>query len=195
MTPAVQVWIELSTGPIRVGTAYFTIRRQVLSTAFRYDEAYLARPDAVPVDPGLPLHRGNHNVDALPGTFRDSSPDRWGRNLIARRLRAAATTEGRTPPSLSDVDFLLGVADSTRQGDLRFRLTDDGPFEHPSDHVPPLVELPRLLRAAEHASAASPNPPLKCRRSSRLHRTSISISILPGPCWPRCARLSARGAK
>ncbi|WP_123815431.1 HipA N-terminal domain-containing protein [Myceligenerans xiligouense] len=57
-----------------VGTAYFTMRRRNLTTAFRYDDVYLARPDAVPVDPHLPLVQGAHRVDGLPGTFRDSSP-------------------------------------------------------------------------------------------------------------------------
>lgn len=151
MTSSVQVWIDRG-APVYVGTAYFTVRRRNLTTAFRYDDAYLARPDAVPVDPHLPLVRGAHRVDGLPGTFRDSSPDRWGRNLIARQFRARAVAYEGALPSLGEVDYLVGVSDATRQGDLRFRMSTDGPFLDPGDHVPPLVELPSLLHAADQVA-------------------------------------------
>lgn len=51
---------------------------------------------------------------------------------------------------MGEIDFLLGVTDETRQGALRFRITPDGPFVAAKDgvHVPPLVELPVLLTAA-----------------------------------------------
>lgn len=50
---------------------------------------------------------------------------------------------------MSDVDFLLGVSDHTREGALRFRAADDGPFLDPSAAVPLLIELPRLLHASD----------------------------------------------
>src|SRR5699024_9305836 len=96
--------------------------------------------------------RGAHRVDGLPGTFRDSSPDRWGRNLIARQFRARAVADGGALRSLGEVDYLVGVSDATRQGDLRFRVSVDEPFLDPGDRVPPLVELPSLLHAADQVA-------------------------------------------
>ncbi|MFG1911778.1 type II toxin-antitoxin system HipA family toxin [Kribbella sp. NPDC048928] len=53
---------------------------------------------------------------------------------------------------MSDVDYLLGVSDLTRQGALRFRSSPDGPYLDPDLTVPKLVELPRLLQAADAAA-------------------------------------------
>ena len=92
-------------------------------------------------------------VPGLPGCFQDCSPDRWGRNLIEKRLRAFALREGTGQRTLTDVDYLLGVADLTRQGALRLRHGSDsvpsGPFIDPDTVVPKLLELPRLLAAAD----------------------------------------------
>lgn len=54
---------------------------------------------------------------------------------------------------LTDVDFLVGLSDATRQGALRFRATPDGEFFGASTgvEVPKLIELPRLLHAADAA--------------------------------------------
>lgn len=51
---------------------------------------------------------------------------------------------------MRELDYLLGVTDETRQGALRFRTVEEGPFLAPGsgDAVPPLVELPKLLNAA-----------------------------------------------
>jgi len=80
----------------------------------------------------------------------DSAPDRWGRTLLARQERLNAEEEGRTPRTLLEIDFLLGLSDHTRQGALRFKRDSEGPFlaEGGAD-VPPFLELGRLLLAAE----------------------------------------------
>jgi serine/threonine-protein kinase HipA len=46
------------------------------------------------------------------------------------------------------VDYLLGVSDFTRQGDLRFSLEKGGVFHHHSNDAPKLVALPKLLDAS-----------------------------------------------
>ena len=51
--------------------------------------------------------------------------------------------QGRLPP--------WRVSDLTRQDALRFRV-DDGPFLAADSHVPTLIELPKLLRAADGIS-------------------------------------------
>ena len=135
--------------PVPAGTAYFTVRRGLLSTSFRYDDSYLASAGAYPIDPGWPLLDGGHHAAGLPGAFRDCSPDRWGRNLILRRLRAEALADGRSSAAANELDYLLGVSDFSRQGALRFSLDDAGPYLSAAPDVPPLVELPRLLWAAD----------------------------------------------
>lgn len=149
MSDSVFVSVELDGQTVEVGTAYFTRRNTVVSTSFRYAEDYLARPGAYAIDPAMPLLKGNYVLAGLPGAFADCSPDRWGKNLISKTVRAKALREGRTAPSVGDVDYLLGVSDLTRQGALRFRREPEEPFLHSGLSVPKLVELPRLLRAAD----------------------------------------------
>jgi serine/threonine-protein kinase HipA len=149
VTETVFVSVDQGGQILEVGTAYFIRRNNVVSSSFRYDEKYLSRPGAYAIDPGMPLLKGNHVPGGMPGAFADCSPDRWGKNLISKTVRAKALQEGRTAPSVGDVDYLLGVSDLTRQGALRFRTEPDGEFLHPDLAVPKLIELPRLLHAAD----------------------------------------------
>jgi serine/threonine-protein kinase HipA len=87
------------------------------------------------------------------GAIGDSAPDRWGRALMRRMERRRAEREGGGPPrTLQEIDYLLLVDDEARQGALRFAEREGGPFlrEEGGKRIPPLVELPRLLSAAEH---------------------------------------------
>jgi hypothetical protein len=54
-----------------------------------------------------------------------------------------------------EIDYLLLVDDEARQGALRFAEKEGGPFLADQDprKIPPLIELPRLLSAAEHVMA------------------------------------------
>lgn len=131
------------------GTAHFTRRRGTVSTTFRYADSYLANRSAYPIDPAFNLYAGAHVSAGLPGAFSDCAPDRWGKNLITKRVQALAAREGRPALALSDVDFLIGVSDLTRQGALRFQAAPDQPFLDPDPQVPKLVQLPRLMRAAD----------------------------------------------
>lgn len=148
-TPStVQVTVAIGEEDALAGTAYFQIRRGVVSTTFRYNDDYLARAGAYAIDPAMPLFQGNHQVAGLPGAFQDCAPDRWGRSLVLKRIRADALREGRHPPTVTDVDFLLGVSDITRQGALRFR-TPEGNLVGEHHAIPKLISLPNLLRAAD----------------------------------------------
>lgn len=138
---------------VLVGRAFFAVSRRGVATTFRYAEAYLAHPGRFALDPALPLFEGAHAVaDGLPYSFTDCAPDRWGRNLIRTRLQADDVDAGRTRREVTEIDYLLGVTDLTRHGATRF--TDSGsgpsgPFLADQPDVPKLLELPRLLRAAE----------------------------------------------
>lgn len=122
------VYLDLPSGdPPLVGKVFFTAKGgQLVSSTFYYDTAYLGWNGAFPIDPELGLHTGAQYVTGLPGAMRDCGPDRWARNLITKARRGAA--QGRTLETLTDVDFLVGVFDLTRQGALRFRAREDGPF-------------------------------------------------------------------
>ncbi len=143
-----RVHVDIAGRTLPAGTAYVSVRRGRVSTTFTYDAAYLSNPAGYDLEPGLPRHSGQHYVEGLPGSFADGAPDRWGRNLIDRRRRAAERDLAQRLPRLTDADYLIGVSDVSRQGNLRFTM-GDGPFLDPHDGVPPLVSLPHLLASAD----------------------------------------------
>jgi serine/threonine-protein kinase HipA len=87
------------------------------------------------------------------GAIGDSAPDRWGRILMKRLESKLAEEEQRTPRTLREIDYLLMVNDTVRQGALRFRDENGDEFLARSPgaaSIPPLVDLPRLLGAADN---------------------------------------------
>jgi serine/threonine-protein kinase HipA len=117
---------------------------------FSYDADYLADDRGWNIDPSLSLVEGSQAVSGeLPGALRDAAPDRWGRNLILHRYNRENAVSGKRPRSPGEIDYLLGVSDVSRQGNLRFALEKGGEFQHPSNDVPKLIALPKLLAAAD----------------------------------------------
>lgn len=155
MTPTIYVYASSVSGDIFIGTCRFSLRRGRLTSAFSYDDTYLARTDAYAIDPSLPLRDAAGFCEGLPGALRDSIPDRWGRHLIDRRMLNEATTLEQRPRTLDKVDYLLGVYDASRQGALRFRIPETTGFQSLHENVPPLVELKRLLSASNKVSLGS----------------------------------------
>lgn len=152
--PAAFVHVELHGATRRVGRLWVTTSRGRESATFDYDPEWLACDERFALDPALQLFPGPFHTragQALFGAMGDSAPDRWGRTLLARAERRRAREEGRTPRAMREIDYLLGVSDETRQGALRFSAEADGPFlaESTASAVPPLVELPALLGAAD----------------------------------------------
>ncbi len=69
---------------------------------------------------------------------------------MQRAERRLAEREGRGLRTLTESDYLLGVADETRLGALRFRWVGEETFQAPvGAGVPALVELGRLLQITE----------------------------------------------
>ncbi|WP_291383746.1 type II toxin-antitoxin system HipA family toxin [Demequina sp.] len=156
-----EVWTEQDGRTRIVGQAHFTRMRGQVSTTFIYDAGYLA-DGGINIDPGLQLTSGSQHQSGLLRAFADSAPDRWGRNLIEKAERVRAREDGRTPRSLDDVDFLLGVSDDTRQGALRFGLPGHEEYVGRPSSVPRLISLPLLLRASDElASDADPSNAVK----------------------------------
>ena len=81
---------------------------------FVYGRRYLARPDAVALDPiELPLAERTYETLRLKGMFgalRDASPDYWGRRVIEKHAGLA---------QLGEIDYLLNSPDD-RAGALSF---------------------------------------------------------------------------
>lgn len=153
------VHLDLEGTLVRVGRLRAVVSRGEERAGFEYDARWLARPDRFALEPALSLVDGMlypPNDRALFGAFSDSAPDRWGRMLMQRAERRAAAREGRGVRTLFELDYLLGVHDLTRQGAMRFTAPEGGPFvAEGRPTVPPLVELPLLLVAADHVEQDS----------------------------------------
>jgi serine/threonine-protein kinase HipA len=148
------VYADLAGVPHLVGRLWTRARQDKASATFEYDRQWLSNPLRFPLEPALTLGPGPfHSGDrTLFGAIGDSAPDRWGRMLMRRAERHRADREGETPCTLQEIDYLLMVDDDARQGALRFAAHAGGPFLAAAARkkIPPLVELPRLLSAAEH---------------------------------------------
>lgn len=143
-------YTDIGGGLVAVGELHSSVRRGRVRSSFRYDTDFVQHRGAYAIEPALPLSTGSWPLGrALPRSFDDAAPDRWGRNLIAKWARADAAAAGHADRQLDERDYLLGVSDVTRQGALRFSIEPDGELQHPDAEVPRLLALPRLLRAAD----------------------------------------------
>jgi len=107
---------------------------------FVYGRSYLARPDAVAIDPvELVLADRTYETTRLKGIFgamRDAGPDHWGRTVIERHV-------GR--PALGELDYLL-ESPGDRAGALGFGLGQQPPA--------PLRQFNRTINLADLQTAA-----------------------------------------
>jgi serine/threonine-protein kinase HipA len=155
MEKEVLVYVDLEGTPRLAGRLWARMRKDRESATFEYDRKWLAHPDRFSLEPALELGPGPfHTTSGKPlfGAIGDSAPDRWGRILMRRAERRRAERQGETLRTVREIDYLLLVDDEARQGALRFAEREGGPFlaEHGPTRIPPLIELPRLLSAAEH---------------------------------------------
>ena len=149
------VYADINGTPCLAGRLWTRTRKDRETGTFEYDRSWLARPERFFLEPALTLGPGPFHTTAdraLFGAIGDSAPDRWGRALMRRAERRRAERDHATPRTLTEVDYLLMVDDEARQGALRFTEKEGDPFlaEYAPNRIPPLVDLPRLLSAAEH---------------------------------------------
>jgi len=118
-----------------------TDRRGNPTGKFIYGRSYLARDNAVPIDPlELKLSTKTYETNILKGIFgslRDASPDYWGRRVIGKYT-------GQT--QLGEIDYLLYSPDD-RAGALGFGLNQDPPA--PRRKFNQTIELERLQALAD----------------------------------------------
>lgn len=148
-----EVHIDLAGRPRQIGLARSNRTRGSETILFEYDPSWLEAHDRFSLEPALALTRGAFAPPAGLATFGsigDSAPDTWGRRLMQRAERRQANREGRDVRTLVESDYLLGVADETRLGALRFRWVGQEPFQAPiAAGVPALMDLERLLQITE----------------------------------------------
>ena len=149
----VEVYIDLDGTPRPVGLLRRHASRRDETVTFEYDETWLTDDECFSIEPALALTRGVFPPPAdqpIFGSIGDSAPDTWGRRLMQRAERRQAEKEGRRIRTLGELDYLLGVADETRLGALRFRWSGDGEFQAPVPAgVPAIIELGRMLQITE----------------------------------------------
>lgn len=119
---------------------------------FRYGDRYLARPDAVALDPfRLPMAKEVFeftDLAGIPGAVRDAAPDAWGRRVIEHKLE-------RSPADLQEIDYLLhGPQDGA--GYLSFGLTVEPPA--PKRDYNRTHQLDELIAAAQAIEEGKPVP-------------------------------------
>ena len=149
------VYVDLDGTPHLMGRLWARVRKNKESATFEYDQTWLQHPARFSLEPALQLGPGPFHTPAdtpMFGAIGDSAPDRWGRSLMRRLERRRVERDGGAPRTLQEIEFLLLVDDEARQGALRFAKREGGPFlrEEGVKRIPPLVELPKLLSAAEH---------------------------------------------
>ena len=149
----IEVHIDLDGRTRHIGLARSNRVRGAETVIFGYDGDWLEDPGRFSLEPALVLARGAFAPPAGLtnfGSIGDSAPDTWGRRLMQRAERRLAEREGRVVRTLLESDYLLGVADETRLGALRFRRAGDNTFQAAARaRVPALIELGRLLRITE----------------------------------------------
>jgi serine/threonine-protein kinase HipA len=142
-------------GPMRLGFLYAHRVRGRDVFEFEFDREVLRSVNLgnARLDARLEMTEGHQHPQQganIFGLFADSSPDRWGRVLMQRRLEREQR-EGRQDPTarLTETDYLLGVHDEYRVGALRFKLNDEGGFLDNQDGIaaPPFVQLRELQEA------------------------------------------------
>jgi len=160
MDPEILVYVDVRGVPLLAGRLWTHVRRGRESATFEYDRSWLGRAEKFSLEPALNLGPGPfHTPSSKPlfGAIGDSAPDRWGRVLMRHAERRRAEKARETPRALREIDYLLRVDDEARQGALRFSEREGGPFlaAHDATRIPPLIELPRLLSAAERVIGGS----------------------------------------
>lgn len=151
--PDFEVYIDLHGQSRLVGVARSNRVRGKEIIGFEYASTWFEDPACFAIEPSLGLTRGTFNPtagQAIFGSIGDSAPDTWGRRLMQRAERRQAEREGRAVRTLPESAYLLGVADETRLGALRFRWEEDSTFQAPlGAGVPALVDLGDLLHITE----------------------------------------------
>ncbi|RLD55331.1 MAG: type II toxin-antitoxin system HipA family toxin [Bacteroidetes bacterium] len=133
--------------------------------SFKYEKNWLNSNEQIILDPDIGWYSGQQYPEGKEnfGIFLDSMPDNWGRTLMKRRALQKAKELGIKPPTLHEIDYLLGVYDKSRLGGLRFKLDADGPFLDDNEDfpTPPWSSVRELQYAAYMLENKNDNAAIK----------------------------------
>ena len=128
-----------------------TSRQGVVTGRFVYGRSYLARPNAVEIDPvELKLSSRTYETVLMKGVFgalRDAGPDYWGRRVIEKHSGL---------PELGEIDYLLHSPDD-RAGALGFGLNQTPPA--PMRRFNQTIDLEKLQTLADALIRDEPPSP------------------------------------
>ena len=146
--------------PIELGKLSYEKKGQKSTSAFLYSDSWLRNPDQFALSPDLPLISGyqfhsarTSDESTFFACFSDIEPDGWGKMVIQRdfaKQRKDGVGNDRAA-LLDDFDYLMWISDFSRIGAIRLR-DSEGIFQWRFDlkrQIPPLIELPQLLRASK----------------------------------------------
>lgn len=144
MERKILVYISINDKDVHLGTVFVDNNKGKETYSFEYsEESLLNNYSKIIIDEDIVFAKGRQfkTDSSSPYHFlEDSSPDRWGRNLIKRN-------EGNK--NLSFSDYLLKVSDISRMGALRYKLNDiNSPFLGEDNNIPPLKYLSEFENAA-----------------------------------------------
>lgn len=145
------VWIYLpeATTPVVAGRLNIRVTPSGTVGEFVYGQSYLARSDAIPLDPvSLPLNNSASpftSLSGFPSVLLDACPDRWGIAVIDRLLGKQSYPAG----------YLL-MNDPGRAGNLAFSLAANEPPQELKSREFPLAELLGAALAVETNQPVDP---------------------------------------
>ncbi|QVQ26047.1 type II toxin-antitoxin system HipA family toxin [Achromobacter deleyi] len=152
-----QVQVCIGKAGLPLGSLVYAQQGRRQNCAFAYDETWLTSPERFNVSADLQLMPGHQPHKAASphdsvfhGAIADTTPDAWGRRVIARDHAKRRRTDPKLPP-LTELDYLLAVDDFSRVGALRLR-DPDGAWHRTVPEgrrtTPPLIELEHIYLAS-----------------------------------------------
>lgn len=147
--------VHLGAAGTLVGRLQFSSPKR---SVFRYEEGWLQDARFFSVSPDLVPVSGPQHANAMFFlALQDTAPDAWGERVIRRAHAKLRQTQADVPP-LEPVDFLKWVDDEARVGALRLFDPVKRAYVHADGdhrHVPPLVDLGRVMQAAHALEAGN----------------------------------------
>jgi serine/threonine-protein kinase HipA len=164
------------TQAVTVGRFEWTTNRAGVPLGkFVYGKRYLARGDAVEIDPvELKLADVRYETtlcDGVFGALRDASPDHWGRLVVQKAL---------STPHLTELDYLLQSPDD-RAGALSFGLNEISPA--PKRQFNKTLLLARLQRIA--LAIIKDKKPMSGEEVEQVRKLWLEGSSLMGGARPK----------
>lgn len=147
----IEVYSSYTGKDVLIGILHSDISKGKQIYSFEYVDSYLKNNSNIMLDPDLFNGRGRQFVPeekSIFGFLSDCAPDRWGRMLLKRKRRILFPQEKQK--ELYELDFILGVNDEARIGDIRFKYKNGKTFLNADENfaIPPLESLRRLEEAS-----------------------------------------------